>query len=88
MQDHLGSSTLWKLKRHLAFVPDYLKDAYENQLMQLAANEIERLLRGDFTESEFQNLCHNFSEDDEARFKKGCLEYQKKLFGSGNRCSE
>jgi hypothetical protein len=43
--------------------------------------EVERLKRGDFTEEEFQNLCHNLSEDDEARFKQGCLDYQKKLFG-------
>ena len=34
-----------------------------------------------FTEEEFQNLCHNLSEDDEARFCDGCDSYQRKLFG-------
>jgi hypothetical protein len=37
----------------------------------MAEAEVERLKKGDFTEEEFQNLCHNFSEDDECRFKKG-----------------
>ena len=46
-----------------------------------AISEIERLQRGDFTEEEFQNLCHGFSQQDEERFRTGCLEYQKKLFG-------
>jgi hypothetical protein len=48
-----------------------------------AGREIDRLKRGDFTEEEFQALCHNFSEDDEARFKAGCEAYQRKLFGGG-----
>ena len=43
--------------------------------------ENDRLKRGDFTEEEFQNLCHNFSEDDACRFRKGCEQYQEKLFG-------
>lgn len=43
-------------------------------------DEIQRLKQGNFTEEEFQNLCHNFSEDDEVRFKQGCIDYQKKLF--------
>lgn len=46
-----------------------------------ARDEIDRLKRGDFTEEEFQNLCHNFSHDDAARFKAGCEKYQRKLFG-------
>lgn len=46
--------------------------------------EIERLKAGRFTEEEFQNLCHTFSEDDECRFKAGCVEYHKKLFGDKN----
>lgn len=45
------------------------------------AAEVVRLKKGDFTEQEFQNLCHNFSADDVARFKQGCTEYQRKLFG-------
>lgn len=44
--------------------------------------EISRLKRGDFTELEFQNLCHKFNEDDKTRFCNGCEEYQKKLFGA------
>lgn len=43
--------------------------------------ELERLKRGDFTEEEFQNLCHNFSEEDKVSFFRGCTEFQKKLFG-------
>ncbi len=43
--------------------------------------EIKRLKRGDFTEEEFQNLCHNFSEEDKDKFRQGCVDYQKKLFG-------
>ena len=43
--------------------------------------EIARLKKGDFTEEEFQNLCHNFSETDKAAFVLGCQNYQKKLFG-------
>lgn len=49
------------------------------QVLEMLA-ENERLKRGDFTEEEFQNLCHNFTGDDAERFKKGCEEYQKKLF--------
>ncbi len=45
-------------------------------------SEIVRLKRGDFTEKEFQDLCHHFSEDDRERFKAGCKEYQRQLFGS------
>ena len=44
------------------------------------SEEIARLKRGDFTEHEFQNLCHNFSEDDAGRFREGCRAYQEKLF--------
>lgn len=43
--------------------------------------EYARLLRGEFTEEEFQNLCHNMTTDDACRFKAGCEAYQKKLFG-------
>jgi hypothetical protein len=54
--------------------------------LRLAITEIERLLAGDFTEEEFQNLCHNFSEDDATRHAQGCLEYHKKLFGKDFPC--
>lgn len=55
-------------------------DLLDAQLLRLQ-QEVERLKRGDFTEPEFQNLCHNFDPSDEARFEQGCLEYQAKLFG-------
>lgn len=47
-----------------------------------AESEIRRLKNGEFTEEEFQNLCHNRSVQEGAcRFKQGCEEYTKKLFG-------
>ncbi len=48
--------------------------------------KIERLKRGDFTEDEFQNLCHNLSADDERRFRAGCEAYQRKLFHPADPC--
>lgn len=47
----------------------------------LLIEEIKRLKRGDFTEEEFQNLCHNMKPDDLRRFRQGCEDYQDKLFG-------
>jgi len=48
-----------------------------------ARKEVTRLKAGDFTEEEFQNLCHNkeksVSPED---FCRGCEEYQRKLFGA------
>jgi pimeloyl-ACP methyl ester carboxylesterase len=43
--------------------------------------ENQRLLRGEFTEEEFQNLCHNLPEDCPEKFAEGCLAYNRKLFG-------
>lgn len=43
--------------------------------------ESDRLRSGRFTEDEFQNLCHNFNQDDCNEFCEGCLQYQIKLFG-------
>jgi Tfp pilus assembly protein PilO len=66
----------------------YDKELELNDLKQQHAAmkaEVERLKRGDFTEEEFHNLCHNLSEDDEQRFKQGCSDYQKKLFGCKGR---
>lgn len=42
--------------------------------------ELKRYRQGRLTEDEFQNLCHNLSDEDEARFKQGCIDYQNKLF--------
>ncbi len=44
-------------------------------------DEIERLLRGDFTPEEFQNFCHNMSEENVEKFSAGCEAYQVKLLG-------
>ena len=55
--------------RRLAFERDTLKGT------------IIRLLRGDFTDEEFQNLCHNLDESDFEKFCDGCDAYQMKLFG-------
>lgn len=59
-----------------------MSDRLHGKIEKLEA-EITRLKRGDFTEEEFQNLCHNLSEkvEDECKFKEGCIAYQKKLFG-------
>lgn len=52
------------------------------ELLSALCDEVERLKRGDFTEEEFQNLCHN--TDIQAGFDvfaKGCEAYQQKMFG-------
>lgn len=55
---------------------------FDREVVGVLLAEIDRLKEGYFTEEEFQNLCHNLSvKDGEHRFKKGCEEYQKKLFG-------
>lgn len=43
--------------------------------------KIDRILRGDFTNAELQNFCHNMSESDFDNFCLGCEQYQKRLFG-------
>ena len=67
---------IYKTNAKMAWAVNKQKDEDINKLML----EIARLKRGDFTEEEFQELCHNFSEDDECRFKAGCEAYQAKLF--------
>ena len=48
--------------------------------------ENHRLKSGNFTEEEFQNLCHNVSiQEGRARFEEGCRDYQRKLFGPVNK---
>lgn len=56
----------------------------KNQLSQLE-QENQRLLEGDFTPTEFQNLCHCVPENDRDAFFAGCAEYQRKLFGISER---
>ena len=44
--------------------------------------EIERLKSGNFTDKEFQDLCHTQQvQDGYTSFVNGCNEYQNKLFG-------
>lgn len=54
------------------------------ELLIFFMKDNQRLREGKFTEEEFQNLCHAFSPEDQERFKTGCKEYWKKLFGNGN----
>lgn len=47
-------------------------------------SELDRLLAGNFTPEEFQNLCHNLHENPNCTkedFKQGCREFTIKLFG-------
>lgn len=53
---------------------------YAEELLELNC-EVARLKSGKFTPEEFQNLCHNYSEDDYEKFCDGCDDWQKKLFG-------
>ncbi len=48
--------------------------------------EIARLKAGQFTEGEFQDLCHDKFPCTREEFEQGCKDYQDKLFGSD--CSE
>ncbi len=50
-----------------------------------AMAEIERLREGEFSDTEFQNLCHCMPENDRDAFFTGCTEYQRKLFGKAER---
>lgn len=62
--------------------PTIPRNAYFGRgLVGVLLAEIDRLKAGDFTEDEFQNLCHKFGPDDRCRFEAGCREYQDKLFG-------
>lgn len=54
--------------------------------IQDQAVELERLKRGEFTEAERQNLCHNcLVQDGYPSFVEGCANYQKELFGRSER---
>ena len=53
-------------------------------LKEDAQETVKRLVRGDFTPEEFQNLCHHRDYKPgctRADFEVGCREYQDKLFG-------
>lgn len=75
-----------QVKKIRAVADQVLRDLLAGEVITrpealILAQEIDRLRRGDFTEEEFQTLCHNFSEDDEKRFRAGCESYCAKLFG-------
>ena len=80
--ERLKSNTvLCRLRAFIAVMPPSMQHIPGVKLIIEAADELTRLLRGDFTDDEVQGLCHNFNDDDVARFKAGCDEYQRKLFG-------
>lgn len=53
--------------------------ADSDELLEVKNKEIARLRRGDFTEEEFQNLCHKFQDAERERFCNGCEAYQFRL---------
>lgn len=63
---------------------EYAEVARLRDELDAARHEIARLLRGDFTAAEFQNLCHHRDEHPACtagHFEAGCVEYQRLLFG-------
>lgn len=94
MSDELTPEVLAEMRgglpgsRHFVDSRHWTADRARNLL-----NEYERLKEGNFTEAEFQNLCHNMKVDgkpltyeDVERFQRGCDDYQRKLFGT--KCDE
>lgn len=55
-------------------------DAAMSQLAQARA-EVRRLKAGKFTKEEFNDLCHEEKPMSAEEFTRGCMLYQKKLFG-------
>ena len=77
-----SNDVLRRLRSYIATMAPHHRERMAGRLLIESADEIERLLRGEFSEAEFQGLCHNFSEDGAERFRKGCKAYQVKLFGA------
>lgn len=50
-----------------------------------AMAEIERLREGEFSDEEFQHLCHCVPETDREAFFTGCADYQRSLLGEADR---
>lgn len=46
-----------------------------------ALAELQRFKEGNLTDEELQTLCHNLPPNKVCQFRKGCQEYQVKLFG-------
>lgn len=66
-----------------------VEDGYATDRQRATARaamaEIERLREGEFSGTEFQNLCHCIPENDRDAFFTGCTDYQRKLFGKAER---
>lgn len=59
-----------------------IQHTIESKIIAELTSEIQRLKSGDFTEEEFQHLCHCIPESDRERFFQGCLDYQRQILGS------
>lgn len=82
LSDQTGLSPIKVLKQALKMYQLELSDVPD---LPKLASENDRLLAGDFTPTEFQNLCHKFSTVNREAFFDGCAEYQRKLFGIAER---
>lgn len=58
-----------------------MRSIADARLLEFYRGEVTRILGGGFTEVEFQNFCYNLKPDALSRFRRGCEEYQAKLFG-------
>ena len=62
------------IRNHLATLPTHVKERFTARLLAQAFAELERVLvRGELTDDEFQNVCHN-RPNAECEFKRGCVE--------------
>lgn len=71
---------------HVAKMADQYARAFDGWREQIDVSnalrdEIQRLKSGRFTEEELQALCHAQGEDCPERFARGCVEYNRTLFG-------
>lgn len=75
------------------FIPDSIEHtpgwthALNYYIIKDLLEERDRLLRGDFTPEEFQDLCHDRSREDRQAFFDGCAAYQTQLFGISERAA-
>lgn len=61
----------------------WVDETVKRRIAELEA-ENARLHAGDFTEEEFQNLCHKCDASDSLKFAEGCIAYNQKLFGENS----
>ncbi len=76
-----GKLVEWLERHHRIPDDDPHAGGEQKRFLKEVIAEIRRLKEGNFSEEEFQNLCHGFDESDADRFALGCREYQRKLFG-------